>query len=456
LERCNINYHKKSASICVKALEKFKLMKRFILLLLLFSNALLQAQNYTSWIVGDASDVSTNAIQTTVLAGGAGDNDDAMKWMLQRANGGDVLVIRVSGGDGYNDYFYSDLNVNVNSVETIKFNNPTAAQDSYVINQIENAEVLFIAGGDQYDYYQYWKDTPVEDAINFLINEKKAIVGGTSAGMAILGKAYYTPDMLGAISEEALLDPFHENMDIIGLDDFISHPQLTNVITDTHYDQRDRAGRHFTFMARLVNDHGIRAFGIASNEYVAIGIDENNTARVFGEFEEFDDEVAYFLQANCLDDFTPEVCSEKTPLTWNRNQEAVKVYKVPGTSTGENTFNLYDWETGSGGEWQDWYADGGQLIKVENAFPPACLVSNKNIEEIKPLQVYPNPTNDFLNIVFDNNNSNIQLDIYNLTGQKVVSTKYQNKINLAFLPKGMYYIHLQDASQIMIQSFIKI
>ena len=430
-------------------------MKRVILLLIFFSSALLHAQNYTSWIVGDANDVTTNVIQTTVLAGGAGDNDDAMKWMLQRADGGDVLVIRVSGGDAYNNYFYSDLNVNVNSVETIKFNDFSAAQESYVINQIENAEVLFIAGGDQYDYYQFWKDTPVEDAINYLINDKKGIVAGTSAGMAILGKAYYAPDNLGATSEEALLDPFHSNMTIIGLNDFINHPQLTNVITDTHYDQRDRAGRHLTFMARLVNDYGVRAFGIASNEFVAVGIDENNTARVFGESNEFNDDVAYFLQANCLDNFTPEVCTEKTPLTWSRGQEAVKVYKVPGTSSGENTFNLYDWESGSGGEWQDWYAEGGgQLFQLENATPPACVVSNKNIEADSNFQIYPNPTSDFLNIVFDN--PNIQLDIYNLTGQRVVSTKYQNKIDLTDLVKGMYYIHLQDGAQSTIKSFIKI
>ena len=36
--------------------------------------------------------------------GGASENDAAMAWFLERAGGGDVLVLRASGSDGYNDY----------------------------------------------------------------------------------------------------------------------------------------------------------------------------------------------------------------------------------------------------------------------------------------------------------------------------------------------------------------
>jgi cyanophycinase-like exopeptidase len=83
-----------------------------------------------------------------------------MKWFLERADGGDVVVIRVSGEDGYNDYLYSDLGIEINSVETILFNSADASNDDYVINQIENAEALWIAGGDQWDYVSYWKRYP--------------------------------------------------------------------------------------------------------------------------------------------------------------------------------------------------------------------------------------------------------------------------------------------------------
>ena len=125
---------------------------------------------YTSWLVGSTDDLVTeNHMPGIVLAGGGLDNDDAMKWFLNRADGGDVVVIRSSSTDGYNNYLYSSLGVTVNSVETILINSREAAEHPYVEEQIRNAEALFIAGGDQYDYYEFWKDTPVMDAINYLI-----------------------------------------------------------------------------------------------------------------------------------------------------------------------------------------------------------------------------------------------------------------------------------------------
>ncbi|MEN0006209.1 MAG: cyanophycinase, partial [Bacteroidota bacterium] len=221
-------------------------------LLLLFGILSLHAQDeHTYWAVGDTSDASTAHEYGVVLAGGNTDHDNAMRWMLERANGGDVVILRASGSDGYNDYFFSELGIDVHSVETIRFDGLGAASDPFVIERIRQAEVLFFAGGDQFDYYQYWKDNAIEEAINYLINDKQATVGGTSAGMAILGGAYYAPSDLGVLSSEALSDPFDPYMDVIGADDFINIPLLERVITDTHYSDRERQGRHFAFLARL-------------------------------------------------------------------------------------------------------------------------------------------------------------------------------------------------------------
>lgn len=41
--------------------------------------------------------------------GGATEHDKAMRWFLREANEGDIVVLRASGIDGYNDYFYSEL-----------------------------------------------------------------------------------------------------------------------------------------------------------------------------------------------------------------------------------------------------------------------------------------------------------------------------------------------------------
>ncbi|MFN3916815.1 MAG: cyanophycinase [Flavobacteriales bacterium] len=280
------------------------------------------AQPYTSWKVGNINDVTTTHQKGYVLPGGGGDNDEAITWILERAQSGDVVVLRASGSDGYNSYLYSSLGVTVNSVETLLIPSIAAANDPYVLTQVANAEVVFIAGGDQYQYYLNWRGTLLNDTLNHLINNKQITIGGTSAGMMILGKSYYAPDDLGVLSSEALSDPYHQYMSIIGRGDFVDIPVFQNVIMDTHFDDRSRAGRLSTFMARMEADWGVNSFGIACNEYTAVCVDENNIARVFGESPTYPD-YAYFVQSNCDQPFSmPDNCTAGQPLHWVKGNEA--------------------------------------------------------------------------------------------------------------------------------------
>ncbi len=406
-------------------------------------------QGYTNWIVGDTSDYETaDHLSGIVLAGGGGDNDDAMQWMLERAGGGDVVVIRASNSDGYNDYFYEDLGVSVHSVETIRFDDISASSDPYVLRRIGEAEVLFIAGGDQYDYYELWRNTAIEDTINYLINEKGITVGGTSAGMAILGKVYYTPPGGSLDTDEALVNPFHPDTELIGKDDFLNVPILENVITDTHYDQRDRAGRHMTFLARVLHDFGEeRAFGIACNEYTVVAIDEEGIGAVFGEWPEYDD-YAYFLRSNCQDDFVAEVLEENSPLTWDRGNAAVKVYKVPGTVAGSNFINLNDdWQEGMGGEWQNWHVTDGQLTQTSDTDGDcsAVLVTSTTTAQIKTaLEVAPNPFSETITIRKANFTADIQsVQLYNSLGQILLEKEFPGEqliLHLENLSGGSYIL----------------
>ncbi len=406
----------------------------------------MQGQGYTSWMLGDPEDVSPKNVQSgIVLAGGATDNDEAMRWMLERGDGGDVVVIRASGSDGYNNYFFSELGVEVNSVQTIRFEEPLSTWDTYVINQIRNAEVLFIAGGDQYDYFRLWKDSPIASSINYLINEKAAMVGGTSAGMAILGNIYYTPSAGSLTSEEALANPFHENFDILGKDDFVLAPVLQDVVTDTHYDQRDRAGRHVGFLAKALYDFGIAPKGIAANEFVAIGIDENNIAHIFGEYPEYPEDAAYFLQTNCQEHPGPEVYESNTPLHWVRGRSAVQVFKVNAVSGGLNTFDLNDWQTGEG-EWQNWYVVNGELIR-DNQGTGDCtqIISSTEDYENITVNIFPNPFVDQLFI--ENTSGGDVVKIYSTFGEKLFTKSLhpaETSLHLSHLPVGMYVVRIND------------
>lgn len=309
------------------------------------------APTVVTYLTGDAADVTTPAIGGLLLMGGSTDVDAAINWFLQRAAGGDVVVIRSSGADGYNTYMYNM--VNVNSVETIMIDSRDKAMLTTVRDKIRNAEALFIAGGDQWNYVNYWKNTPVEDAINYLINTKGVTVGGTSAGLAVLSSAYYSAEKGSVTSAQALANPYHRYV-TIGANDFISSSFLTNTITDSHYAQRDRQGRHITFMARLMKDFGYTTTvkGIGIDEQTAVCIDASGIGKVYGSNN------AYFLRNKGAG---AETCVSGTPLTWNRSAQAVSVYRIAGSATGNGSFNATNW-TFSGGTGYYNYVNNGVLF----------------------------------------------------------------------------------------------
>lgn len=420
-------------------------MKKLFTLIFLLCTKLILAQTYTSYFTGDTADVTPTPLGGTVLMGGATENDSAMVWFLKRANGGDIVVIRASGADGYNDYFYTDLGIPVNSVETIITTSLTAALDPYVEDKIRKAEGLWIAGGDQFNYASFWKNNVIEDALNYLINDKKAVVGGTSAGMAIQGQAYFDAANGSVTSATALSNPYNSQVSI-GYNDFLVNPVLENVITDTHYNNPDRKGRHVTFLARMMQDFSINAKGIACNEYVSVCIDTNNIARVFGEYPAYPNEIAYFIQVNCVLPNTPEQCSTGVALNWQRNNEALKVYKVPGTMTGDYTFDLNDWLTGSGGSWENWYVNNG-VLNINAGTAPDCAPTNVKNENVTVTKLFPNPTTSAIQLVTTAKKITIQL--YQIDG-KLLNTTIElcnnNSIHydLNAYTNGVYFLQITD------------
>jgi cyanophycinase-like exopeptidase len=408
-----------------------------------------QAQTpYRSYVSGDAADVQTRHRAGLVLAGGGRDNNNAMRWMLERADGGDVVVLRTNESDGYNDYFFRELGVRVNSVETLVIPSVAVANIPEIAAKLRAAEVVFIAGGDQTQYVNAWRGTPVQEALNFLINQKRITIGGTSAGMAILCGLYYFPRALGVISAEALSDPFHRNMREIGRQDFLTIPLLRNVLTDTHYDNRERAGRHVAMLARVEADWNVRAFGIACNERTAVCIDEQGIGRVFSE--SLGQPEAYFLQSNC--EFpvrSQETCVAGQRLTWNRGGRALKAYKIQGDTTGSRTFNLNDWRTGSGGVWEDWFVEAGEIWQRAGSPPPcqqnlmtsvtasAAKSASASAEAATALHISPQPAQPHqsvtiaLNLPQASAAQGVTVQIVNVLGQVVAEYAVSGSTNTA-------------------------
>jgi len=301
---------------------------------------------YEYYVDGNPDDVTTQTSAGLLLAGGNTDVAAAMQWMINKSGGGDFVVIRCTGTDAYNPWIYKQLG-GVDSCETIIFLSSEACSDPFVIEKIRNAEALFIAGGDQWDYVSMWKGTQVEDAIHYVAN-KPAPVGGTSAGLAVLGEFVFSAENDTVESDDALKNPYNRRVALAR--DFLSLSNMGGTITDSHFVVRDRMGRLVTFLARIVQDGWAdSARGIGINEKTALGVEPNGDVTMFSLCTYG---VAYFLSTPG----PPEVCQSKTPLTYLD----VSVYRITGTST----FNLATWE-GSGGTAYTLSAEDGTLTSTQ-------------------------------------------------------------------------------------------
>jgi cyanophycinase len=294
---------------------------------------------YTYFVVGNSGDVVTPTTAGTVLMGGGTDVDAAFQWMIGKSGGGDFVVIRATGTDAYNPYIYS-LGA-VDSVETLIITSRTGAADPFVVNKIRNAEALWIAGGDQSDYINLWKGTPVADAINYVANTKYAPVGGTSAGLDVLSQFIYSAQTGSVTSSQALANPFHR---YITLDrDFVTLANMGNLINDSHFVTRDRLGRMLAFLGRIVtNGWSADVKGLGIDEQTAILVNPDGSSTRVGNG------AAYFFRVPG----PPQVCVSGSPLTYQN----VAVYKVSGAAT----FNFGTW-SGSGGTAYTVSANAGAL-----------------------------------------------------------------------------------------------
>jgi len=312
-------------------------------------------------VIGDTSNVVTAVDGGMVLMGGGTDVAAAFKWMINRSGGGDVVVIRASGTDAYNPYI-NGLGT-VNSVETLLINSKELANNDTVAYIIRNAEMVFIAGGDQSNYMNYWRGTKVEKALNYLLTEKKAPVGGTSAGCAILGGFYYSGENGGITSATALANPYDADVTLYN-NDFLKAPYLQNVITDQHYLTRGREGRSMVFLGRINVDWKVPVKAIAVDERTAVCIDKNGKAQVFADYSPTRPySYAYFLLSDAGKQ--PEKFTPNQKVTWNNNEQAVTVYEILADVNGGGNFDVssFSLTAATGGKLYWWYIEDGELFK---------------------------------------------------------------------------------------------
>src|ERR1700690_1830593 len=266
---------------------------RVLLLVLFFLFGASGAQaKWKYFRTGNDADSSAKPLPGFALMGGGSKLDEAYKFLCDRANGGDFLVLRADTEDDYAKKVNKEIKsiCPLNSAATIVFSSREDSDDPKIVEIIAHAESIFFAGGDQSDYVRFWQDTPVETALNLHIAAGKPI-GGSSAGLAILGEFSFSSMIDTIHSPEALVNPYGNKITLTR--DFLRIPLLAGTITDTHFVKRDRLGRLLVFMARILQDGwATRVRAIAVQENTALLVEADGSARVAG------DGPVYFLETS--------------------------------------------------------------------------------------------------------------------------------------------------------------
>jgi cyanophycinase len=235
---------------------------------------------YEHYAQGDIDAKTPGPVAPGIALMGGGDwPAESLLWFVQRAGGGHIIVLRARGGAELQDEIYRDVGGMV-SIETLVIHAREAARDPRVLAVIAHADGIFIGGGDQSNYVRAWKGTPINKLIDAHVAAGKPI-GGTSAGLAILGGYVYgCLDSISMVSRVALANPTAAGVTLVR--DFLHLPYLAHVITDSHFAIRGRQGRLIAFVGRLAqeeNDPWITGLGV--DQDTAIVVDGNGMGKFF-------------------------------------------------------------------------------------------------------------------------------------------------------------------------------
>lgn len=202
-------------------------------------------------------------------------SDKPYSWIVEKSDSGKIIILGVSSATdwlpNYFIYFGADTAYN----KTI--NSRSIADQQATYDELISAQAIFIRGGDQWDYINYWKGTKTEAAIKY-VYQNGGVVAGTSAGAMILSEFIFSAKNGSAYPDECLLNP--NNYYVTIENNFLK--LFPNVLFDTHFIQRGRFGRLIAFMLKIYNSFSRNILGVGIDDMTAICIDTNKIGTIFG------------------------------------------------------------------------------------------------------------------------------------------------------------------------------
>jgi cyanophycinase len=152
-----------------------------------------------------------------------------------------------------------------------------SANSQATYDTLTSYDVIFFRGGDQYDYYSLYRNTKLQDAVNFL-NTHGGTICGTSAGLSILSSIVYTAENGSAYADECIENP--NNQYVTLANDFMN--LVPGFVFDTHFAERGRFGRLVGFLANYSLNHGLAITGLGMDDMTCMTVDEQGLGTVYG------------------------------------------------------------------------------------------------------------------------------------------------------------------------------
>jgi len=234
--------------------------------LLLVSAALLQSN---AQINVSAAPKSIASAKGTLFIIGGGDRDDTlMQRMLEEAGwkkGDEIVIMTLSSIYSDSTYIWSNDQLSrLTGYAAVKFDS-ASVHDEKKLDSLGKAKIIFICGGDQSRFMNLIRNSDVKKIIHEAYFNG-ALIGGTSAGAAVMSERKITGNQLLDTAYESTFDRIRsENLEIkegLGL--------LDSVIVDMHFVKRSRFNRLFTAILEYP-------------KYQCIGIDESTALIVHGD-----------------------------------------------------------------------------------------------------------------------------------------------------------------------------
>jgi cyanophycinase len=211
-----------------------------------------------------------------LIIGGGSRPPEALKEFVALSHNKPILVITSASGvpqESGPAMVNQFKKASAADVAWLHIDSPDMANADSVVQKIESAAGIFFTGGVQERLMQRLAGTRSEAAVKKLYFEKAGIIGGTSAGAAVMSAVMITGnELINKDTTDAFIAIQAKNIETKTGFGF-----LDNVIFDQHFVVRKRHNR----LISLVLENP-KLVGIGIDEDTAILIYPNNKFRVYG------------------------------------------------------------------------------------------------------------------------------------------------------------------------------